>query len=52
MLFTAVVIPYVSYNFDKPLTPKQSEVLIALSDIAFTKFVIVFFVNWFTGNYS
>jgi len=52
LLFTAVVLPYVSYNFDKPLTAKQTEVLVSLSDIAFTKFVIVFFVNWITGNYS
>lgn len=52
LLFTAVVLPYVSYKFDQPLNDKQWEVLMVLSKIAFGKFVFVFFLNTVTGNYS
>ena len=52
LLFTAVVLPYVSYNFDEPLTPKQWEVLILLSKIALVKTFIVFVLNTLTNNLS
>jgi len=52
LLFTAVVIPYFSYNFDQPLTDLQWEVLSFLSKIAFGMFVFVFILNTATNNYS
>ena len=52
LLFTAVLLPYVSYNFDQPLTERQWEVLMVLSKIAFAKFVLVFVLNTATNNYS
>ena len=52
LLFTAIVLPYVSYNFDEPLTPRQWEVLTLLSYMAFAKAVIVFIVSTIADNYS
>lgn len=52
LLITAVVLPYVSYNFDEPLSPKQFEALTAVGKIAFVKAVFVFVLNFITGNYS
>lgn len=52
LLFTAVVLPIISYNFDQPLTTRQWEVLTVTSKIAFGKFILVFFLNTTTGNYS
>jgi steroid 5-alpha reductase family enzyme len=52
LLVTAVVIPYVSYNFDEPLSPKQWGVLSILSKIALAKTALVFVTNWATNNYS
>jgi len=52
LLFTAVVLPVISYNFDQPLTDRQWEVLSVISKIAFAKFLLVFFLNTATDNYS
>jgi len=30
IMLTAVVLPYVSYNFDQPLTPQQKDALLLL----------------------
>jgi len=45
LLFTAVVLPVISYYFDQPLTGRQWEVLSAISVIAFFKFVLVFVLS-------
>jgi len=52
LLFTAVVVPLISYHFDAPLTEKQSEVLGFAANICFWKAVYVFVVSTITGNVS
>lgn len=52
LLITAVVVPYISYNFDQPLTPRQLEVLKVLSIIAGVKSVVVFVLGEATRNLS
>ena len=52
LLITAVVLPYVSYNFDEPLSARQLEALTAVGKIALAKAVFVFLLNFVTGNYS
>jgi len=47
-----VVIPYLTYNFDDPLTDLQWIVLSFLTKIAFCKFILVFILSTATKNYS
>ena len=52
LIFTAIVLPTVSLNYDEPLTSNQWEVLELLLQIAGVKAAIVFLVSFVTGNYS
>jgi hypothetical protein len=52
ILFTAVVVPYASYNFDKPLTPHQWTVLELCFWIATGMGTLVFVVSAISDNYS
>jgi O-antigen/teichoic acid export membrane protein len=52
LIFTAVVVPYISYNFDEPLTADQWQVLTLCLCIATAMGTIVFVVSAVTDNYS
>lgn len=52
LIFTAIVLPYVSMNYDEPLSTDQWQVLELLLKIAFAKAVTVFLVSFATANYS
>lgn len=52
LLIAIAIVLYMSYYFDKPLTPKQWEALVTTSYIAFAKSCLVFVISIMTGNYS
>ena len=52
IMLTAVVLPYVSYNFDEPLTSRQKDALQLLGIMALGKATLVFVVSTITSNVS
>lgn len=51
-MFTAIVLPIISYNFDDPLTEQQLDALILVGKLAFAKTCFVFIVSTISGNVS
>ena len=52
IMLTAIVLPYISYNFDEPLTPKQKDALLLLGQMALAKAILVFIISTITSNVS